>query len=102
MSGYADDDAPGGRILAAGQGGRVALSSDSPHESEIRCAVERFDFSGHAPREQLVDYAVSCRPKTVILVHGDEAARGWFIEELGKRLPETRVVAPVPGQEIEL
>lgn len=100
--GYADEDAPGGRILAAGQGGRVALSSDSPHESEIRCAVERFDFSGHAPREQLVDYAVSCRPKTVILVHGDEAARGWFIEELGKRLPETRVVAPVPGQEIEL
>lgn len=100
--GYADEDAPGGRILAAGQGGRVALSSASTHESEIRCAVERFDFSGHAPREQLADYAVSCRPKTVILVHGDSAARGWFIEELGKRLPESRIVAPVPGEEIEL
>lgn len=100
--GYADEDAPGGRILAAGRGGRVALSSSSPHESEIRCAVERFDFSGHAPREQLADYAVACRPKTILLVHGDEAARGWFVEELGRRLPGTRVVIPSPGQEVDL
>lgn len=100
--GYADEDAPGGRILAAGRGGRVALSSSSPHESEIRCAVERFDFSGHAPREQLVDYAVACHPRTILLVHGDEAARGWFVEELGRRLPGTRVVIPAPGQEVGL
>jgi len=100
--GYADADAPGGRILAAGQGGRVALSSTSPHESEIRCSVERFDFSGHAPREQLADYAVACRPKTVLLVHGDEAARRWFLEELGRRLPGSRILIPVPGQMIDL
>jgi len=99
--GYADEEAPAGRILAAGQGGRVALSSDSPHESEIRCAVERFDFSGHAPREQLADYAVACAPKTVILVHGDEAARGWFVSELGRRLPGSRIVIPAPGQVVE-
>lgn len=100
--GYADADAPGGRILGAGQGGRVAMSSDSAHESEIRCAVERFDFSGHAPREQLADYAVACAPKTVILVHGDESARGWFVGELANRLPGTRLIIPAPGQEIEL
>jgi Cft2 family RNA processing exonuclease len=100
--GYADDDSPGGRILAAGQGGRVALSSGSHHESEIRCAVERFDFSGHAPREQLINYAVACSPKTVILVHGDESARGWFLETLGQKLPDTRIVIPAPGHAIDL
>ncbi len=100
--GYADAEAPGGRILSAGQGGRVALSSDSPHESEIRCAVERFDFSGHATREQLTDHAVACSPKTVILVHGDEAARRWFAAELGRRLPGTRIVIPAPGEAVEL
>ncbi len=100
--GYADAEAPGGRILAAGQGGRVALSSDSPHESEIRCTVERFDFSGHATREQLADYAAACSPKTVILVHGDEPARRWFAQELGRRLPEARIVIPAPGETIDL
>lgn len=100
--GYADDEAPGGRILAAGQGGRVALSSDSPHESEIRCSVERFDFSGHAPREQLVDYAVSCFPRNVFLVHGDEAARAWFVKQLGRKLPNARVIIPAPGETMDL
>ncbi|MCB1205082.1 MAG: MBL fold metallo-hydrolase [Verrucomicrobiae bacterium] len=100
--GYADEEAPGGRILAAGQGGRVALSSDSTHESEIRCTVERFDFSGHSPREQLADYAVSCSPRNVFLVHGDEAARGWFKRELGRRLPDARIIIPDPGEAVEL
>lgn len=99
--GYADEEAPGGRILAAGQGGRVALSSDSPHESAIRCAVERFDFSGHATREQLADYAEACSPKTVVLVHGDGPARQWFQGELGRRLPQARIVIPSPGEEVE-
>lgn len=100
--GYADEETPAGRILDAGQGGRVALSSHSAHESEIRCEVHRFDFSGHAPREQLADYAAACRPRTVILVHGDEPARAWFAAEIGRRLPDSRVVIPAPGQSIEL
>lgn len=100
--GYADDEAPGGKILAAGQGGRVALSSDSPHESEIRCAVERFDFSGHAPREQLMEYALACSPRNVILVHGDDPARQWFLRELTERLPQSRILIPQPGEEIQL
>ncbi|NLT70076.1 MAG: MBL fold metallo-hydrolase [Verrucomicrobiaceae bacterium] len=100
--GYADKDSLAGRILAAGKGGRVALSDNSPHESEIRCDVERFDFSGHAPREQIVDYTVSCDPKTVLLVHGDEPARAWFKAELERRLPKARVIIPAPGESVDL
>lgn len=100
--GYADPEAPGGKILAAGQGGRVALSSHSETETEIRCAVNRYDFSGHAPREQLLQYALDCRPKTVILVHGDPAAKQWFHEELRTRLPGARILIPSPGESIDL
>lgn len=100
--GYADSETPGGRILAAGTGGRVALSSNSPHESEIRCEVRRFDFSGHATREQLRDYAVARSPKNVILVHGDQAARAWFAAELKRLLPNSRVIIPTPGETIAL
>lgn len=100
--GYADKDSPAGQILAAGKGGRVALSSHSPHETEIKCDVERFDFSGHAPRDQIVDYTVTCEPRNVILVHGDEPARAWFKAELERRLPAARVIIPAPGEVIDL
>lgn len=100
--GYADEETAGGRILAAGTGGRVALSSTSDHETEIRCEVRRFDFSGHAPREQLRDYAVARAPRNVILVHGDAPARAWFAAELGRLLPDARIIVPKPGESIDL
>lgn len=95
--GYADSETAGGEILAAGQGGRVRLNSDSPHETAINCEVDRFDFSGHAPREQLLDYAVRCNPERIILVHGDAPARAWFRDELSRALPTAEIVAPLPG-----
>ncbi len=100
--GYADHSTPGGRILAAGKGGRVALSSHSDHETEIKCDVYQFDFSGHATRDQLADYAFSCNPDTVILVHGDQSAREWFQGELNRRLPQSRILIPAPGEKIVL
>lgn len=100
--GYADEDSPAGRILAAGSGGRVNLSDESAHETQIRCQVERFDFSGHSTRDQLVGFAKACEPGTVVLVHGDEAARGWFQEELRRRLPTARVIIPRPGESVPL
>lgn len=100
--GYADSETPGGKILAAGQGGRVQLNSDQDHETPIKCRVENFDFSGHSPREQIADYAVSRDPDTVVLVHGDEPARAWFHDELQKRLPNSRVLIPKPGEVVDL
>ena len=100
--GYADEETPGGRILETGQGGRVQLDADRDHETPILCEIERFDFSGHSPRDQIADYAVACNPETVVLVHGDTAARNWFLDELKERLPHSRVVIPQPGESIAL
>ena len=100
--GYADAETPGGRILAAGQGGGVRMREHSDHETPIECRIERFDFSGHAPRDQIADYVTACDPRQVVLVHGDPEARGWFERELSERLPRTRVILPSPGQEIDL
>lgn len=100
--GYADSETPAGKILSVGQGGRVQLDAKRDHESVIECEVHRFDFSGHAPRDQIADYVVTCRPENVILVHGDPTARAWFKTELCRRLPESRVILPKPGEEISL
>lgn len=100
--GYADSETPAGKILASGQGGRVQMDQNKPHESVIHCEVRRFDFSGHAPRDQIADYVERCHPKNVIFVHGDPNARSWFFEELTPRLPESRLFVPKPGEEISL
>ena len=100
--GYADESTPGGKILEAGQGGRVRMDSEREHETQIQCEVHKFDFSGHSPREQLADYAASCDPDNIMLVHGDLAAKSWFHRELSDRLPHSRIIVPKPGQKIDL
>ena len=78
------------------------LDTKRGREFELECRVEKFDFSGHATREQIADYAVKCDPSRVILVHGDESARGWLREEIQRRLPRAEVCSPGPGETVYL
>lgn len=100
--GYADPDSPAGKILAAGQGEVVDLNNNGGRRTPLRCEVEKFDFSGHAPRRHLLDFVVRAAPGHVILVHGDESARKWVAAEIRKVLPETRVTIPAPGEKVDL
>ncbi|NCG27598.1 MAG: MBL fold metallo-hydrolase [Verrucomicrobiales bacterium] len=99
--GYADPDSPMARLIGSERGEEVLL--DSKKEPVKRqCSVQSFDFSGHAPRESLIEYAESVHPKKIILVHGDKEAIEWMKQRLGQRLPETEVIIPDPGKEIDL
>ena len=77
--GYADPESPAGRIRAAAPGDKIELDADTG-PNPIRCTVEQFSFSGHAPREKIMDYVLRLKPKKVLLVHGDPAAVAWFQE----------------------
>ena len=99
--GYADPESPGGRIRAAKTGDLVQLSADMPPQP-LRCAVETFNFSGHASRESLRDYAKRLAPKKIILVHGDPSAVEWFQQTLSAEMPGTDVITPAPGEPIDL
>ncbi len=100
--GYADPSTPGGRILTAEPGDRVTMNESSRETYQLNCTVDKFDFSGHATREQLAEYAVDCKPDRVILVHGDEPAKKWFKQELQQRLPDSKIFIPKPGEILEL
>ena len=97
--GYADPDSPGGRILATERGEKVRLNGS---RIPLDCRVDRFDFSGHAPRHHLLDFINRTRPGQIILVHGDEPARRWMADRLKASLPNTRVTIPHPGEQVEL
>jgi predicted metal-dependent RNase len=95
--GYADPASPGGRIREAKPGEEVLLDPAYP-PVPLRCEMRVFDFSGHSTREAIADYIVKVRPKKTFLVHGDEPAIEWFRQEIQRRLPDTEVIVPAPGE----
>lgn len=97
--GYSDPDSPAGRIRAAAPGSLVRLGDDPEHGQAypLKCRVECFDFSGHAPRQALLDYAKKLSPRHIVLVHGDEDALGQMRDLLAQALPNTPITIPPPG-----
>jgi len=99
--GYANPESPAGLLQEAGQGGELALDPDKPPQ-RIRCNIEQFQFSAHATRESLVDFAKKISPKKVLLVHGDPPAVEWMRTTLSRELSRSEVIVPTPGVEVEL
>lgn len=95
--GYCDPDTPGGQLLAA-QHGRDFLFAAADFKTKLRAQIERFELSGHADRDELLDYALQCNPRSIVLTHGDPPAREWFAAQLAAKLPKAKVTNPVPLQ----
>lgn len=99
--GYSDPDSPAGRLREAHTGDLVRLGEQADHGQAypLQCRVECFDFSGHAARTSLLDYAQKLAPRHIVLVHGDEAALEQMRDLLQQRLPRTEITIPQPGVE---
>ena len=99
--GYADPESPLAKVLNSEIGQSIEL--DSNYDSVKReCSVASFDFSGHAPREALLDYAERTNPSKIILVHGDKSSIEWMKNNIEQRLPDAEIHLPQPQDEIEL
>jgi predicted metal-dependent RNase len=99
--GYTDPESPGYRIRNAKEGDMIRMDEKLP-PTQLRCRVESFDFSAHATRETLADYAEKVRPRKVLLVHGEEPAQQWFINRFAQTLPQTEVIRPDRHEVVEL
>jgi len=99
--GFADPLSPAGVLRAAQPGEMVSLDPDEPPQ-ELRCNIERFQFSAHASRESIVAYVKKLAPKKVLLVHGDLPAVEWVRAQVAAALPGSEVIVPPPGVEIDL
>ena len=93
--GYCDPDTPGGRLLAS-KTGDTFLFETSHVKQKIRARIERFELSGHADREELLQFAVQTGARSIVLTHGDPPARAWFAQQLAAAIPAAKVVDPVP------
>ena len=99
--GYADPESPGGRLRSAKVGDEIQVDAEEPAQT-VRCNIEQFQFSAHATRESLVDYARNLAPKKIVLVHGDLPAVEWMRGALAAALPQSEIIVPQPGAEYEL
>jgi len=99
--GYADPDSPAGKLKSAEDGALLQLEQGGPR-LPVLCTREEFDFSGHAPRELLMEYIVKTKPRTVVLVHGDPPSLDWFRNAIVTALPASQVIIPEPDREYEV
>jgi predicted metal-dependent RNase len=100
--GYSDPETPAGKIKAASHGDLVNLRAKGGQAYPLKCRVECFDFSGHATRSALIDYARTLNPKKVLLVHGDEPALESLSQALREVMPGTDIIVPEPGKPVVL
>ena len=99
--GYCDPDTPGGKLLET-KPGKTFLFEALDYQAPIRAQIERFELSGHADRDELLAFALSTRPDTIVLTHGDPGARAWFAEALIENEPSLKVVDPRPLEPIDI
>ena len=98
--GYADPETPGGRLKAAKPGETFHFSA-SGGELTRRCEVQDFDLTAHANREDLLDFVGQVSPRVVLLGHGGDDSRKWFMEQIRARHPKVKVIQPQPGRAVE-
>jgi Cft2 family RNA processing exonuclease len=95
--GYCDPDTPGGQLLMAKPGDEFVFAAANV-KSKIKAHIDRFELSGHADREELLEFAVQTGARSIVLTHGDPPARAWFAQALATQIPDAKVFDPVPLQ----
>ena len=93
--GFCDPDTPGGKLLATAPGKTFTFAAIDV-KAKVLARVERFELSGHAERDELLEFAVQTQARSIVLTHGDPGARAWFAEQLAQQLPGTKVIDPIP------
>ena len=99
--GYTDPRTPGYVVSHAEAGTRIRFGS-MKRDVPVRCKIDRFRFSAHARREELLEIAMRLKPEQVVLTHGDERAMAAFGELILENAPGTVVTAPEVGKAYRL
>ena len=103
LVGFAKEDSPAHRLIEAAENGEDGVLLN-PHMGmqPLHCEVERFRFSGHSHRRDLIQLVEKLRPQKVVLVHGEEAARRWMADNITFFYPEIEVLLPEVGKPLEI
>lgn len=99
--GYIDPAMPGHRVMQARRG-QILRLVESGKAIPVACRIDRYHFSAHSNRRQLMQLVEQLRPRHTLLVHGELEAAEWFEREISARRLPTKVVIPEEKKEILL
>ena len=103
LVGFAKEDSPAGLLLEAVRSEDEGIVFDRRVGMQpLKCEVQRFRFSGHSHRRDLIQLVDSLRPRTVVLVHGEASARAWMADHISASHPEIEVLTPHIGAPVEV
>ena len=100
--GFSKEGSPGEQLQEAAASGGTMTFDEAEGPLPVRAQVERFRFSGHAHRQDLVSIVERVQPQTVVLVHGETAAKEWMRDTIREAHPDVEVHIPEQGQVLEL
>ena len=100
--GFSKEGSPGDTLQKAAAAGETMTFDEADGPLAVRAQVERFRFSGHAHRRDLVAIVDRVQPRTVVLVHGESEAKAWMKEAIQAAHPDITVHIPAQGDELEL
>ncbi len=104
LVGHPAEGTPARRLqdaAAEGDGAPVMLA-DGHGPQPVYCTVERFRFSGHSDRRELLSLVERMTPETVLLIHGDPDAKDWMAAHIKEAHPETEVHRPEWGSVLDV
>ncbi len=99
--GYCDPDTPAGKLLQCKPGDYFNFEGLF-YSTKINCKVDKFDLSSHADRADILKFIIEKDPRCVILTHGSETSREWFMDNIIDISPKTQVIIPQPSEYIEV
>ena len=91
--GFQVEDTPGRQVLETG------VYRSETEEFEVNCRIQRFDFSSHAGRSELLRLISMLQPSLVVCVHGEKLRN--FARELEMEFKLDAIV-PKEGDVLEL
>jgi Cft2 family RNA processing exonuclease len=95
--GFCDESTPGGELQKQSKGDSFLFKSQN-YTAKIAAKIDKFDMSGHADRHEVLQQVLDMSPRAIVLVHGEEGSRNWFMESLLDITPKTKVFDMTPGE----
>jgi len=104
LVGFAREDSPAANLLEAREKGKGTEVTINPSRGvqTVNCDVDRFRFSGHSHRRDLLKLVDHFQPEKVVLVHGERKAKEWMADNIRFFHPEVEIIVPEFGQILEL
>jgi len=99
--GYCDPETPSYLVSNSNKGDVIELNNDS-ESILIKSDIEKFDFSAHSNKNELLNIVESLNPKKIILVHGDIDSLVNLKNLIEEKYPEKQIIIPQLGISYEL